>query len=88
MHRKFATFKTLSEVDGGERLLYVYLCTAQVRPFVKKGCNLCYIHIYGVGVGVSLASVLIVLGNANTSVRTDIQGAEPLRQFLLEYTDI
>lgn len=32
----------------------------EVRPFVKKGCTLCYIHIYDVGVGVSLASVLVV----------------------------
>ena len=34
MHRKFATFKTLSEGDGSGRLHNVYLCTAQVRPFV------------------------------------------------------
>ena len=43
----------LSEGNDGGRLLYVYIFTAQVRPFIKKGCALCYIHIYLVGVGVS-----------------------------------
>ena len=31
-------------------------------PFRKEGCHLCYIHIYDVGVGVSLASVLVLTG--------------------------
>ena len=34
MHRKFATFKTLSEGDGSGRLHNVYIYTAQVLPFV------------------------------------------------------
>ena len=58
---KLGTSSEKSEGDGSERLLYVYLCTAQVRPFVKKGCNLCYIHIYGVGVGVSSCFLFVSL---------------------------
>ena len=40
----------------------VYIYTAQVHPFVRKGCAMCYIHIYLVGVGVSSYSILDAIG--------------------------
>ena len=42
----------------------VYIFTAQVHPFMWKGCALCYIHIYLVGVGV-FSSFLSVISKVS-----------------------
>ena len=58
---KLGTSSDLSERDGSGRLHNVYIYTAQVRPFVSKGCVLCYIHICNVGVGDVLLLLTCVL---------------------------
>lgn len=40
----------------------------------RRGCALCYIHIYDVGVGGPLASVLAIMGSLIPTVHKDVKG--------------